>query len=67
MINNPHIAKLLVEARADDLRRDLGGGAQARAAVDRARRRFKRAGEPREAHPAARPGRVLVPGGDPGA
>lgn len=67
MVNNPHIAKLLVEARVDDLRRDLGGAAQARAAVDRARRRFKRAGEPREAHPVARPGRALARGGDPGA
>ena len=67
MVNNPHIAKLLVEARVDDLRRDLRGAAQARAAVDRARTRFKRAGEPREAQPVARPGRALAPGCDPSA
>lgn len=65
MVNNPYIAKLLVEARDDDLRRDLRGATQARAVVDRARRRFKRAGEPREADPIARPGRALAHGCDP--
>jgi hypothetical protein len=67
MVNNPHIAKLLVEARVDDLRRDPRGARRARAAVDRSRRRFKRADEPHEAHPVARPGRALAPGGDLGA
>jgi hypothetical protein len=67
MVNNPHIAKLLVEAHTDDLRRDLRGAAPARGVLDRARRRFKRAGEPREEHPIARPGRALAHGGDPGA
>jgi hypothetical protein len=67
MVNNPHIAKLLVEARVDDLRRDQRGAAQAWAAIARARRRLKRDAEPREAHPIAHPGPALAPGCDPSA
>jgi len=68
MLNNPYIAKLLVEARTDDLRRDAAGASRAEAAHDDAGRRSKRGGVPRESpriwHPW-RPWRPLSRACDP--
>jgi hypothetical protein len=65
MLNNPYIAKLLAEARIDDLRRDASSAALARDEGEDARGRSDRAGVTREPHPVLRPSHAGGPGCDP--
>jgi hypothetical protein len=65
MVTNPFIAKLLIEAHTDDLRRSAGGPPPAREANDELHRQAARAWLPIGARRAARRRRPLKPVSDP--
>ena len=65
MFTNPHIAKLLVEAHIDDLRRAAGGVPPARPAADEAFRRQDPRVVPVKARRFSRAKRTLTQASEP--
>lgn len=65
MFTNPHIAKLLVEAHIDDLRRAARGGQRARPATDEAFRRPDARVVPVKARRFSRAKRTLTQASEP--
>ena len=61
MVTNPYIAKLLIEAHTDDLRRAAGGAAQARTTNDELHRQAPRSRLPIRIRLPGRRRRLLEP------